>query len=61
MAMKPTDDEGGIRLNHYLAQLGVGSRRACDELQPKGLEPQENAGIKQGSWMDGEQLHQGAM
>ncbi|HEX6789805.1 MAG TPA: pseudouridine synthase [Candidatus Krumholzibacteria bacterium] len=34
--MTPSGDDGGIRLNHYLAQLGVGSRRACDALIAAG-------------------------
>lgn len=34
--MKSTPDAGGIRLNQYLAQLGVGSRRGCDEIIAAG-------------------------
>jgi pseudouridine synthase len=34
--MTPADDERGIRLNQYLAQLGVASRRACDEIIAAG-------------------------
>jgi len=34
--MTPTDNSGGIRLNQYLAQLGVASRRACDTIIASG-------------------------
>lgn len=34
--MTSVDDGGAVRLNHYLAQLGVGSRRACDEIIAAG-------------------------
>lgn len=36
MATKPTAKREGIRLNQYLAQLGVGSRRACDAIIADG-------------------------
>lgn len=34
--MTSTRDDAGIRLNQYLAQLGVGSRRSCDRLIAAG-------------------------
>ncbi|HET6349460.1 MAG TPA: pseudouridine synthase [Candidatus Krumholzibacteria bacterium] len=34
--MTSGSDEGGIRLNQYLAQLGVASRRACDDIIAAG-------------------------
>jgi 23S rRNA pseudouridine2605 synthase len=34
--MTPTDKSEGIRLNQYLAQLGVASRRACDTIIASG-------------------------
>jgi pseudouridine synthase len=36
MSMTSAADERGIRLNQYLAQLGVGSRRACDDIIAAG-------------------------
>lgn len=34
--MTSASDDGGIRLNQYLAQLGVASRRACDDIIAAG-------------------------
>ena len=34
--MTSASDDGGIRLNQYLAQLGVGSRRGCDAIIAAG-------------------------
>jgi pseudouridine synthase len=34
--MTSASDDGGIRLNQYLARLGVGSRRACDAIIAAG-------------------------
>jgi pseudouridine synthase len=36
MPMTSGGEDGGIRLNHYLAQLGIGSRRACDAIIAAG-------------------------
>jgi len=34
--MTPTRDDGAVRLNQYLARLGVASRRGCDEIIAAG-------------------------